>query len=116
VSQTTSHESDLPASPLLVERARSHVVLEVEDESLHKSTVDIFGDKLNTLFDLENPCGAFIIHNEIVVVPRDHSIRVVEEERFNPVVLFLIALLVVFFSLNGFLTVHDSDLILVNSD
>ena len=35
VSQTTSHESDLPASPLLVERARSHVVLEVEDESLH---------------------------------------------------------------------------------
>jgi hypothetical protein len=77
------------ASPTLIERARRHVVLEVEDEALRSSAVHISGDNLGTFFEHENPCLAIVIGQEEEVVPGDHSRTVAPEERLNIGVLAL---------------------------
>ena len=86
--ETCIRESDFPA--IFLKRPRSHVILEVEDESLRSSAVHISGDKPNTLFDEENPSMAVVIRLKPVVVAGDHSVAIVVKETLHIVEVILL--------------------------
>jgi hypothetical protein len=86
--ETSIRESNFPA--IFLKRPRSHVILEVEDESLRSSAVHISGDKPNTLFDGENPSMAVVIRLKPVVVAGDHSVTIAEQEALHIVVVILL--------------------------
>jgi hypothetical protein len=102
------HERDLPLAIVIVERARGHVVLEMEDEALLSKCRYIFSYQLHTGFDEQNPRLAVLIGSEPVVITGDHGILKVEEERFCMVVLMLPHLLqlMLIFSVIVWVIVH----------
>jgi hypothetical protein len=86
--ETCIRESDFPA--IFFKRPRSHFILEVEDESLRSSAVNISGDKPNTLFDEDNPSMVVIIRLKPIVVAGDHSIAIVVKETLHIVEVILL--------------------------
>jgi hypothetical protein len=108
VIENRFHERDLPLAIVVVERARGHVVLEVEDEALLSQVRHILRHQPHTGFDEQNPRLAVLIGFEPVLVTGDHGILIVEEERFCMVVLMLPHLLQVclIFSVVVWVIVH----------
>ena len=53
-------EGDFPTRKAIIERARSHLVLEVEDEALGRSSVNGFRDQSNIGFEMQDPSIAVL--------------------------------------------------------
>ena len=83
-------ECNFPTSITIIERARSHVVLEVEDEAL-RSTVNGLRDQSNTGFETQDPSIAVLCIREIEGVTWGDRRRKSEHLSRNIVVLILVA-------------------------
>ena len=83
-------ECNFPTSITIIERARSHVVIEVEDEAL-RSTVNGLRDQSNTRFETQDPSIAVLCIREIVGVTWGNRRRKSEHLSSHIVVLILVA-------------------------
>ena len=80
---------NFPTTISLIERARSHVILEAEDEAL-RSTINGLRDQSNTGFEMEDPSIAVLFISEIIIVTWDNRRRPVEHLNNHMVVLILV--------------------------